>query len=390
MLRSLALRFPSAAVRPVRVPIRLPRGPLGMRAYSADHSTGPGIARSASEVATRAVCLQLVMARWGMEMALKMGHGDEETKTKALENIAKTSEEPIIAQNLSAKEHELMAKEDGQWDRDDLQCHGHWESLGVLLWMLTNKVDLPPYYEMFSRPLLFNTTGVLPAVPKTIHDFVGNAQHSHARRTPAEVQRAIDVAEAWYWRAHAQRLLTTREELGLDRADHGPSGSGNQSSSQDSFLQASPTMVQAADVAKLPRGFVKLLRGLPDAIARASRLAHEHKLIEAVAEDDFGIDSNALYVNLGVNKNIPLNDDGSPMEYPVNWIPYHRVDASGMYLLTDIAQHRMLAFNWLTGTVQDWDADLTELPSINPVSSLWAPFTEAAREDAKDDGSDRT
>ncbi|KAJ1983192.1 hypothetical protein H4R33_004846 [Dimargaris cristalligena] len=352
----------------------LPRWSRATFTSQADNAV-PAPVRSPAEIATRSACLQLVLARWGMEMALKMGHGNA---------------------NLSGHEKLLMLKEDGEWNLEDLHCHGHWESLGILLWTLARVKDIPPYYEMFSRPQLFNATGIQPAKPITIHNFISSAEQHYQPRPTAQFHEAVNKAEAWYWRAHAQRLLQTREQLGLDGEN--PSGSDPSAPSSTSApepasastrLESSPTMAaNPTERTRLPRSFLKFLKGLPHAIDQASDLALEHHFIAAKTDGDFGVESGALYGNLGhPQHNIPLNDDGSAMEIPPTWMPYKQIDDSGHFLLSDIAQHRMLAFGWLAGRVTDWDTDKTQLPNVNPVSSLWAPFNELEVE--KGEGEDK-
>ncbi|KAJ1959477.1 hypothetical protein IWQ62_004596 [Dispira parvispora] len=344
-------------------PLLISRVPRRFSSQNQNSTDGPALVRSPHEIASRAACLQILLARWGMEMAVKMGHGDADTKSKALDNIRQITQDDLVNQNLSAKEMRLLQQEDGSWNREDLDVHGHWESLGILLWTLSRQPTIPPYYEMFSRPKLFNATGVLPAVPQTIHDFIAQANQQKSPRSPHEWHRAIDMAEAWYWRSSAQRLLDAREELGLDHGD-----------ANNPHLQASPTMGGEKVHQKIPPSVIKFLKGIPQAIAQASLLAKEQGLITERVEDDFGVESAALYGNLGQPKNIPLNDDSSAMEQPITWLPYRTIDASGLMLLADIAQHRMLAFSWLTGKINNWDEDRTQLQPINPVNSLWAPF----------------
>ncbi|KAJ1980955.1 hypothetical protein H4R35_000909 [Dimargaris xerosporica] len=299
-----------------------------------------------------------------MEMALKMGHGDEETKQTAMENINHAARDPLVMDALTPKETTLMTKPNGEWDRDDLHFLGHWESLGVLLWVLSRQSTIPSYYELFARPALFNSTGILPNSPQTIHTFVNRCETTYEPRPPRDVQEAVNRCEAWYWRAYAQHLLRTREQLGLDEA-------ATQS------LQSSPTMASQDAVRSLPRAFTKFLRNLPTAIGQASNLAEQQGLITRAVDHDFGVETSALYGNIEEpRQNIPLNDDGSPLDPLVTWVPYGAIDDHGLFVLQDIARHRMLAFSWLARTVDSFDADMTELGSINPVNSLWAPFPE--------------
>ncbi|KAJ2825744.1 hypothetical protein FBU31_003626 [Coemansia sp. 'formosensis'] len=310
--------------------------------------------RPAYELALRSSCLQLVLARWGLETAALMGLGGEQTandddrKIRAVEAITAAMYESGLDNHATMAEKDMLEKPYRSWEYKDYVYGDHWESFGVLQWILGRQDTIPAYYSNFDRARLFQSSGIMPADPSTVEKFVGpfkSAQTQHMVGA-GQLQREVDVAEAWVWRARAQVLLGLRKEI--DSAER----SSPPSSDQDSPLEAT---LRAKHI---PSSLRKMAADIPKTIPLAAKRAHDRGLVESLEGGDFAIAVE-----------IKGDNDAKPTS-----VPYANLDQQHLDAIRKIAESRFLAFAWSLDKVGEWDIDkMGELVSINPISSIWTP-----------------
>ncbi|KAK9767102.1 hypothetical protein K7432_003368 [Basidiobolus ranarum] len=202
--------------------------------------------------------------------------------------------------------------------------------LGILLWSLHLYPEIPQYNHYFPRFKLFQSTGIMPAHPQSITEFLRYMSMEGKSRSPPAVQREINIAEAWYWRSRAQALLAIRPIIFPDHS-----------------CSSSPPP-------KIPKQLKDMIQQMPEAIAQASVRAQESQLISKVKDNDFGVDLGGI------------EEEGTGI------VAYKDLPSEQHEQMKMLAEYRMLAFGWLTGRA-DWDADTNELGYINPISAIWAP-----------------
>ncbi|KAJ2654581.1 hypothetical protein IW148_006333, partial [Coemansia sp. RSA 1199] len=187
------------------------------------------------ELALRSSCLQLVLARWGLETAALMGlrgeqtANDDDRKVRAVEAITTAMYESGLDDHATSAEKSMLDKPYRTWEYSDYAYGDHWEALGVLQWLLGRQHAIPTY-----RP----------------------AAH-----------------------AHAQVLLGLRDEI--SRTDAKPSGN-----TQDSPLEAK---LRAQNI---PHSLRKMAADLAKTISLATQRSHEKGIIGEVVPDyfdDFGV-----------------------------------------------------------------------------------------------------
>ena len=108
------------------------------------------------------------------------------------------ADEGLIA-SQSTLEKPLVSKALGSWSRQE-QIDSAWRanSLGVILWALSQYDELPPWDTQFTpqetiKPLnLFSPSGA----------FLEKV----SLRPEAEIEKARDLAELWHWRSRARRF----------------------------------------------------------------------------------------------------------------------------------------------------------------------------------------
>ncbi|KAK9767101.1 hypothetical protein K7432_003368 [Basidiobolus ranarum] len=305
------------------------RGSLLKRGFAAPSESGLQT-RSVQEVATRVACTQLFLSRWGVEAAYADNSSDDRHKT-AFEAIIRATEESGVYVNFTEKERKLIEKSLGSWDSEILSANnGRWETFGILLWSLHLYPEIPQYNHYFPRFKLFQSTGIMPAHPQSITEFLRYMSMEGKSRSPPAVQREINIAEAWYWRSRAQALLAIRPIIFPDHS-----------------CSSSPPP-------KIPKQLKDMIQQMPEAIAQASVRAQESQLISKVKDNDFGVDLGGI------------EEEGTGI------VAYKDLPSEQHEQMKMLAEYRMLAFGWLTGRA-DWDADTNELGYINPISAIWAP-----------------
>jgi hypothetical protein len=120
----------------------------------------------------------------------------------------------------------LIDKPLGSWSvvTDLYPVKSRWESLGVLLWTLRIIPEIPAYSTDFDKSLLFQSTAIVPAFPQSILEFIDYFKTLKPGQSSwvaeSEFKRAVDVAEAWLWRAKAQRVLDLKVSLQGDDSPH--------------------------------------------------------------------------------------------------------------------------------------------------------------------------
>ncbi|KAJ1964861.1 hypothetical protein GGI12_001160 [Dipsacomyces acuminosporus] len=318
--------------------------------------------RPAFEIALRSSCLQLVLSRWGLETAALMGvqgektANDDDRKVRAVDAITSAMYESGLDDHMTKAEKTMLEKPYKTWEYNDYMYGDNWEAFGVLQWLLGRQHSIPAYYSNFDRAHLFQSTGIMPADPTSIGRYVDTfmSSHTHQSLDTKELAHEIDVAEAWYWRARAQILLNLREEI--------------KKAEEEKAKGADETPLEAALRTKhVPHSLRKMANDLPKTIPLASKRAHAKGIIGAVENDDFGI-------------TVEMRDTGSDSSSnrpKTVVVPYTSLSSDHLDAIRKIAESRFLAFAWSLGKVDQWDADqITDLTSINPISSLWTPNSD--------------
>ncbi|KAJ2852081.1 hypothetical protein IWW36_000660 [Coemansia brasiliensis] len=312
--------------------------------------------RPAFELALRSSCLQLVLARWGLETAALMGlrgeqtANDDDRKARAVEAITSALYESGLDDHATDAEKTMLDKPYRSWEYNDYVYGDHWESLGVLQWLLGRQHTIPAYYSNFDRARLFQNSGILPADPSTIEKFVDSFMSSQIHQTfdHQQLQHAVDVSEAWMWRARAQVLLGLRDEI--VKAD--------QKNEQEN------TPLEAALRARhIPHSLRKMTADLPKTIPLAAQQAFDKGILAELEGNDFAIA-------------VEMKEDSgnSSGQRKIANVPYPNLDSDHLDSLRKIAESRFLAFAWALSKIDDWDVEKTsELVSINPINAIWTP-----------------
>ncbi|KAJ2047713.1 hypothetical protein GGI08_006195 [Coemansia sp. S2] len=306
--------------------------------------------RPAYELALRSSCLQLVLARWGLETAALMGLSGDQTanddgrKVRAVEAITAAMYESGLDEHATKAEKDMLEKPYRSWEYNDYVYGDHWESFGVLQWILGRQHTIPAYYSNFDRAKLFQSSGIMPADPSTVEKFVGPFMSSQHTIEAQQLQREVDVSEAWVWRARAQVLLGLREEIDSAKSTL----SGDQESPLETTLRAK----------HIPNSLRKMAADMPKTIPLAAKRAHARGLVESLEGGDFAIA-------------VELKGDSDAVTTSV---PYSNLDQQHLDAIRKIAESRFLAFAWSLEKASDWDiGKVGELVSINPISSVWTP-----------------
>ncbi|KAJ2453505.1 hypothetical protein EV183_002144 [Coemansia sp. RSA 2336] len=309
--------------------------------------------RPAFELALRSSCLQLVLARWGLETAALMGlrgeqtASDDDRKVRAVEAITSALYESGLDDHATSTEKTMLDKPYRSWEYSDYVYGDHWESLGVLQWLLGRQHTIPAYYSNFDRARLFQNSGILPADPTTIEKFVDSFMSSQIHQTfdQQQLQHAVDVSEAWMWRARAQVLLGLRDEI----------AAADEKSGQDTPLEAT---LRARHI---PHSLRKMAADLPKTIPLAAQQAFDKGILAELEGNDFAIA-------------VEMKEDGSSSGHKTANVPYSNLDSDHLDALRKIAESRFLAFAWALGKQDVWDVEKTgELVSINPINAIWTP-----------------
>ncbi|KAJ2056779.1 hypothetical protein GGH13_007473, partial [Coemansia sp. S155-1] len=287
--------------------------------------------RPAYELALRSSCLQLVLARWGLETAALMGLGGDQTanddgrKVRAVEAITAAMYESGLDEHATKAEKDMLEKPYRSWEYNDYVYGDHWESFGVLQWILGRQHTIPAYYSNFDRAKLFQSSGIMPADPSTVEKFVGPFMSSQHTIEAQQLQREVDVSEAWVWRARAQVLLGLREEIDSAKSTL----SGDQESPLETTLRAK----------HIPNSLRKMAADMPKTIPLAAKRAHARGLVESLEGGDFAIA-------------VELKGDSDAVTTSV---PYANLDQQHLDAIRKIAESRFLAFAWSLEKASDWD-----------------------------------
>ncbi|KAJ2714869.1 hypothetical protein H4R19_001508 [Coemansia spiralis] len=271
--------------------------------------------RTAPALARRSSCLQLVLARWGLETAALMGlrgeqtANDDERKVRAVDAITSALYTSGLDDHATAAERAMLDKPYRAWEYDDYVYGDHWEAMGVLQWLLGRQDLIPPYYSSFDRAQLFQSTSIMPADPSSIERFV---------------------------------LLGLRDE---------PSGADAESP-VDAALRGR----------RIPHALRKMAADLPRTIPLAAQSAHERGFVDRIEGGDFGI-------AVEVAAEDPAAGGATPAT-----VPYQGLETEHLEALRRIAESRFLAFAWALGKIDEWDPERTgDLMSINPINAIWTP-----------------
>ncbi|KAI7826349.1 hypothetical protein BX661DRAFT_183831 [Kickxella alabastrina] len=307
------------------------------------------------ELALRSSCLQLVLARWGLETAALMEARsgqempDNDRKARAVEAITTAMYESGLEDHATAAEKSMLEKPYRTWEFADYTYGDHWEAFGVLQWLLGRQHAIPPYFSNFDRARLFQTTGIQPIDPSTIEKFVDPfmSSQTHQSIDRKQLQHEVNVAEAWFWRARAQVLLGLRDEIARTDAQKTQTG-------EDSLLE---TVLRTKHI---PHSLRKMANDIPKNIPLAAQRALAKGIISDVEGDDFAITVEMKGADNGSAKSMA--------------VPYSNLDENHLDSIRKIAESRFLAFAWSLGKASEWDADkIGELVSINPINALWTP-----------------
>ncbi|KAJ2080135.1 hypothetical protein H4R24_003303 [Coemansia sp. RSA 988] len=318
--------------------------------------------RPAFELALRSSCLQLVLARWGLETAALMGlQGDQtanndERKVRAVEAITDAMYKSGLDDHATLAEKEMLEKPYRSWEYSDYVYGDNWEALGALQWLLGRQHVILPYYSSFDRARLFRNTGIMPADPSTIEKFVDAFMSSQIRQhvDAQQLQNAVNTSEAWIWRARAQVLLGLREEIVNPATDQS-------TSEEETALEA------ALRTRHIPPSLRKIAVDLPKTIPLAAKHSLDKGLIGNIEGDDFGI-------VVEMKETV----DQAPASQPrTATVPYQNLDSNHLDALRKIAESRFMAFAWSLEKIDAWDIEKTgELLSINPINAIWTPEGE--------------
>jgi hypothetical protein len=81
----------------------------------------------------------------------------------------------------------------------------------ALLWVLQRLPEMPVWHANADLTAVFKASGIVPARPETVTAFL-QAPAGAPLMTEDDVRLERDRAEAWHWRARAQRLIAIDAE----------------------------------------------------------------------------------------------------------------------------------------------------------------------------------
>ena len=157
---------------------------------------------SATNAATRTLCLASIVARANLEYGLNSDPAS--TSNKRPDNNAfqqkqrRWMEAEGLWDGLSLHERTLLEKPVGTWSKQEM-ADGQWraEAIRVLLWALRPDAKLPPYDRQ-------TYDEVMSALPRP-EDRVGFIRKAQLRNAEAIIA-ARGIAELWLWRARTTQL----------------------------------------------------------------------------------------------------------------------------------------------------------------------------------------
>ncbi|OLY79645.1 hypothetical protein AYI68_g6158 [Smittium mucronatum] len=331
--------------------------------------------RPGFEIALRAASLQLVLSRWGMEMATKMEQAkgsdpeNDERRAKAVNAITETALNGGLVDSLTEKEMNMLKKDQGTWEYEDFQYGKYWESLGILSWLLGRRNEVPQYFSSFDRVKLFQSTGILPGDPNTIDSFINSFMSTQGVFSIKNsiLKREIDLAEIWYWRSRMQVLIDLKDQLAKSGSNTTPdsSSSSNLDSQNDDVVQ------QQLENKRIPHSLRRSIKDSQAILEAATKRAIELGLLDQKIDSDFAVIVETDVESPQSSQNSSNGNSNSRVEIP---IPYEKLEKKDHDALMDIAEARLMAFAWATGKLDAWDPKkMANIGSINPLNVLWSP-----------------
>ncbi|OMH81279.1 hypothetical protein AX774_g5267 [Zancudomyces culisetae] len=199
--------------------------------------------------------------------------------------------------------------------------------------------EIPPYYSSFNRTKLFQSTGILPGDYRTIDKFINSYLSTESTHTIQDsvLQREIDLAEAWYWRARMQTVIDLKEE--------------NKENTEE------------LENRRVPHALKKMVRDSDMVLELATKRGVELGLLE---------NSNKFIEDFAVVVE-PTDADDSAIDETM-FVKYKSLDGREHNSLMDIAEARMMALAYATKKLGSWDeSKMIKIGSINPLNVLWSP-----------------
>ncbi len=190
----------------------------------------------------------------------------------------------------------------------------------MLLWALGILDQVPSYGSDFAKDQVFQSPGIVPSVSESVTGFI-----NHFKSTPREslslvsetsFKTQVDIAEAWYWRAKAQRVLELKKSLKDNPEQRG----------------------------KIPKALKLVMENIDKAITLGSQRALSDGLIPTLIDGDF----------------------------PVGGLAYKGLNDHQLRDLDGRIEARLASLAWMTGR-EEWDVEKGNVTFINPMGSLWSP-----------------
>jgi len=162
------------------------------------------------QVGKRALCLHALVIRSRFEYLCRLFPDQAAPELQGLPSRVLALTDWMAKQGLSAHlstaEQTVFAKPLGRWNQQEV-LDGSWrkESLGILLWALSQIDDLPPYDQEFPDDIHLEHLGWL----RPLSEFM-----SRVRSRPyQEISAAREISELWHWRSRTTQLQRERVKL---------------------------------------------------------------------------------------------------------------------------------------------------------------------------------
>lgn len=299
------------------------------------------VTKTPLEVATRLVSTQFLVTRWAIEMQELKEREDASTAntrattykpSDAFESLRKCLEG--WDQKWTDRERAVMNAPLGKWqvENDLYLLDMRWECLGMLLWTAKILKSVPSTDSLFDRQQIYSASAIIPAIPSTVTTFLDyfgkgagmNPEHSISQ--PADFLHKVNTAEAWLWRARAQKVKDLKTHFTTPLSDE-----TEDELRKDQFKQ-------------IPRALKNVMDHIEDAIELGATRAKEEGYILETTGNDFA----AFGKKYGDCDDHQIRD-------------LHRT-----------AEARVNCLGWLAGK-NVWDYEEGGVNFINPTGSLWAP-----------------
>lgn len=165
----------------------------------------------AQKVAARILCLATVGAMADVAIDLEQGRAEPREADEFLAKLLEWRQEEGLTELYSSVERNLIGRHPSTWTPQDvLNATWRQESIGTLLWALSEYEELPPYDSEFA-----NVAEIVPVLAPT-EQFVTQA----LLRPADEIERARDVAELWHWRSRTTQLQNAPDAHASVREEH--------------------------------------------------------------------------------------------------------------------------------------------------------------------------